>query len=230
MIYRAAALAVAVGMPCTAAQAAIFFTFQDPSPDRELTVQENPDNSLSFSYSMTQLVSLSVTASDGELANTTFSQTRLTMNVDTSTTPVVDQPNLLVAELSGTFTFEDVSGMSPATILTGTFDEAIATLLIADLMGTIEASGSAAGDTAVGSLQLTAGDALTDLFVDDSLVLGGRQTASFALSELSGMEDGDDLFTLMGSAAFTGSSQVIPSPGSASLLGLAGLVALRRRR
>jgi MYXO-CTERM domain-containing protein len=120
--------------------------------------------------------------------------------------------------------------MSPATILTGTFDEAIATLLIADLMGTIEASGSAAGDTAVGSLQLTAGDALTDLFVDDSLVLGGRQTASFALSELSGMEDGDDLFTLMGSAAFTGSSQVIPSPGSASLLGLAGLVALRRRR
>jgi len=229
MNHRAAALAVAVGLPCAASQAALFFTFQDPGPAREFTAQENVDDSWSFSYSASQLVSLSITASEGEIPNTTFSQTRVTMNVQTSTSPIVDQPDLLVTEISGTFTFEDVSGMSPVTILTGTFDEAIATLLISNLMGSIEASGSATGDTAVGSLQLTAGDAISDLFGDPSLVLGGRQTASFALSELTGSEDGG-LATLIGSAAFTGSSEGIPSPGAFGLFAAASLAALRRRR
>jgi len=223
-----ATLCVAVGLPCAAAPGAIFFTFQDPGPEREVTIQENEDSSLSFMYSFVDTVALSLTSDAGEIADTTFSETRLTFNLQSSTTPVVDQPGLLVTELSGQFTFEDVSGGGAVTILTGDFSDAVATLLLGSFMGTIEGSGSLAGDTAVGSVQLTAGAALQGL-LDPGESLGGRQTSSFAFSELTGEED-DGLMTLLGSAAFTGSSQVIPAPGGAALLGLGLLSAARRRR
>jgi hypothetical protein len=229
MIYRAVALAVAVGMPCVAADAAIFFTFQDPGPEQELTIEEQGDGSLDFSYSFTQLVALSITSDDGEVPATVFSQTRLTLDMQSSTSPIVDDPNLLVTELSGSFVFEDVSGMDPVTILSGNFDQAITTLLRGEAMGMIEASGSVAGDTVVGSLSLTAGEALRNLFAEPESFLAGRQTASFALSNLTGDAD-DDLATLMGSAAFTGSSQLIPTPGTGALFGIGGAIALRRRR
>ncbi len=231
-MYRTiTALGAAIGLPCAAASGAIFFTFQDPGPEREITIQENQDDSLTFSYSFDNLVSLFITSDAGEIANTTFDQTRVTMNLTTSTAPIVDQPDLLVTELSGEFVFTDVSGArgddEGVTILTGVFDEAVATLLMGQFMGQIEASGSASGDSTVGSLQLIAGDALLAL-LEPGEVLGGRQTSSFALSELTGEDE--DPFTLTGSAAFTGSSEVIPAPGAFSLLGLGGLAAMRRRR
>lgn len=224
-----AALVVAVGLPCAAAQGAIFFTFQDPGPGREVTLQQEEDDSFSFSYSFDDTVSLFVTSDNGEIANTTFAETRLTLNMQTDTVPLVDQEGLLVTHLSGEFVFEDVSGMAPTTILTGLFDEAVATLLMGELMGQIEASGSVAGSTIVGSLQLMAGEALTSL-MDPGATLGGRQTSSFALSDLLGSDEGNGL-ALTGSAAYTGSSEVlVPAPGGAALLGLSGLVAMRRRR
>ena len=224
-----AALCVAMGLPCAAASGAIFFTFQDPGPEREVTVQENEDNSLSFTYSFVDTVALSLTCDDGEIPNTTFAETRLSLNVTTNGSPVVDQPGLMVANLSGTFVFEDVSGVDPVTILTGQYTDAVATLLMASFMGQIEGSGSVAGDTAVGSVQLFAGDALLAL-LDPGESLGGRQTSSFAFSELTGGDDERGLMTLVGSAAFTGSSEVIPAPGGAALIGMGVLAAARRRR
>jgi len=229
MMYRLAAIAVAVGAPCVTADAAIFFTFQDPGPAQELTIQEQGDGSLQFSYSFTHLVSLSITSDGGEVPATVFNQTRVTLDMQTSTSPIVDDPNLLVTELSGSFVFEDVSGMDPVTILTGDFTEAITTLLRGEAMGLIEASGSVAGDTVVGSLSLTAGEALENLFADPGAFLAGRQTASFALSNLTG-DAGENLATFVGSAAFTGSSELVPSPGATALFGLGVLAGMRRRR
>ncbi len=229
MYSSIAALVVAMGLPCAAASGAIFFTFQDPGPEREVTLQQNEDDSFSFAYSFDHTVSLFVTSDNGEIANTTFNQTRLTLSMQTDTMPLVDQEGLLVTHLSGQFVFEDVSGGAPTTIMTGLFDEAVATLLMGEFMGQIEASGSVAGSTIVGSLQLMAGEALTSL-MDPGATLGGRQTSSFALSDLLGSDEGNGL-TLAGSAAYTGSSEVlVPAPGAAALLGLGGLVAMRRRR
>lgn len=224
-----AALAAAIGLPCAVAQGAIFFTFQDPGPEREVSIQENVDDSFTFAYSFSETVSLSLTSDAGEIADTTFAETRLTLNVTTDGAPIVDQPGLLVANILGEFVFEDVSGGGPVTILSGVFDDAVATLLLGNFMGQIEGSGAVAGNTTVGSLQLTAGDALLAL-LDDGVTLGGRQTASFALSDLVGEEDGEGLMSLAGSAAFTGSSQLVPAPGAAALFGLGGFAAMRRRR
>lgn len=229
MFIRAAALAVAVGLPCAASHAAIFFTFQDPGPEREFTLQENGDNSITFLYSLSQFVSLSVTSDSGDLVSTTFAETRVSFSMKTTTTPIVDQPGLLVANLSGVFTFEDMSGVMPSTILTGTFDRAVTTLIMGQSMGTIEASGSVAGDSVVGSLSYVAGDALLAL-LDAGDILGGRQTASFALSELTGGLDGNGLLSMLGSAAFTGSSEVVPTPGALALFGIGAVSATRRRR
>ena len=228
MTLRAAAVTAAVGLSGATAHGAIFFTFQDPGPDREVTITENEDNSLSLSYSFAETVSLFITSDEGEIPNTTFEDTRLTLNLTTSTSPLVDNPGLYVSHISGEFVFEDVSGMMPATILTGVFDDAVATLLSSELLGVIEASGSAVGDSVVGSLQLIAGAALTPLLAPGT-ELGGRQTASFALAELTGGETEEGLAVLEGSAAFTGSSETIPAPGAAGLFGL-GLLAMSRRR
>jgi len=229
MHYTIAAVAAAAAIPCATASGAIFFTFQDPGPAKEISVQENPDESMSFTYDFGQIVSLSITSDAGEVPNTVFSQTRLTLDMTTTSAPIVDETDLFVARLSGQFTFEDVSGGEPTTILTGTFDRAVATLLMGQFMGKIEASGSVAGDSTVGSLTLEAGDALLDL-LEPGQQLGGRQTSSFAISNLSGDTGGDNgLLSLLGDAAFTGSSQVVPTPAAAALLGLSGF-AVRRRR
>lgn len=229
MNWRRAAGLAAVTVPSALAHGAIFFTFQDPGPNRELSVQEHADHSMTLSYSMSETVSLAVTSDAGEVADTVFDQTRLTLAVTTSVTPIVDEPGLLVTRVSGTFVFDDMSGVGPVTILSGTFDRAVTTLLMSQFMGTIEASGSAAGDSTVDSLTLTAGTALESLLANGAM-LGGRQTASFALSELTGGLDEQGLMSLVGSAAFTGSSEVIPAPGVATVFGLSAVGVLRRRR
>ncbi len=229
MTFSRAVLVAAVGLPCAMAHGAIFFTFQDPGPSREVSVAQNQDDSMTFTYSFDDTVSLFFTSDMGEIPNTTFGETRLTMNLTTSTTPLVDQPGLLVAEISGEFVFEDVSGDDPIIIMNGLFNEAVATLLMGQFMGKIEASGSATGDSVVGSLELFAGDALLDILAPGES-LGGRMTSSFAFSELSGTPDGDGLLKMTGSAAFTGSSEIIPAPGALGLLGLGGMAISRRRR
>ena len=97
-----AALCVAMGLPCAAASGAIFFTFQDPGPEREVTIQENEDNSLSFMYSFVDTVALSLTSDAGEIADTTFAQTRLTLSVSTDGSPVVDTPGLYLLAITVT--------------------------------------------------------------------------------------------------------------------------------
>jgi len=228
MNYTIAAVAAAIAIPGATASGAIFFTFQDPGPAKEITVEENGDESMSFMYDFGQTVSLSITSDAGEAPDTVFAQTRLTLDMTTTSSPIVDEPDLFVARLSGQFTFEDVSGADPVTILSGPFDRAVATLLMGQFMGTIEASGSVAGDTTVGSVSLEAGEALLGL-LEPGQVLGGRQTSAFAISNLSGDTGQNGLLSLLGDAAYTGSSQVIPAPAAAALFGLGGF-ALRRRR
>lgn len=229
MNYTIAAVAAAIAIPGATASGAIFFTFQDPGPAKEITVEENADESMSFIYDFGQMVSLSITSDAGEVPDTVFDQTRLTLDMATTSSPIVDEPDLFVARLSGQFTFEDVSGAEPVAIFTGAFDRAVATLLMGQFMGTIEASGSVAGDSTAGSVSLEAGEALQAL-LEPGQELGGRQTSSFAISNLSGDTGQNGLLSLLGDAAFTGSSEVVPAPGAATaLFGLGGF-ALRRRR
>lgn len=211
--------AVAGLAAATAANATVYFTFDDPSTPRELTYTAgNAGGDGSLTYSAATNVDLVVDASEDGFGIQTYSAL-LTMNLTVGAAGIGGAPIL------GTFAFS-VGGNDI-------------------LVGTVNAGGGTmSGFGGVGGLWFT--DALSsgaftwEAFNDLTTQIGGGVLAStfngsFALSNITpffGGVNADGYFnSFTANVAFVGDAVwAIPSPGSAALFSIAGLIVARRRR
>lgn len=211
--------ALAGAAATTAANATVYFTFDDPSTAKELTYTAgNAGGDGSLTYSGATTVDLVVDASEDGFGIITYAAT-LTMNLTVGAAGIGGAP------LLGSFSFS-VGG-----------DDI--------LVGTVNAGGgSMSGFGGVGGLWFT--DAISsgafawEAFGDLSTQIGGgvlasTYNASFALSNITpffGGVNSDGYFnSFTANVAFVGDAiWAVPSPGSAALFSIAGLVVARRRR
>lgn len=219
---------IAAGMACAcgaAAEAAISFTFQDPSTAREVTqTASGAATPGSISYNPVPAVSLRVDGTEEGLGVLNYSTT-LTMNISVGPGgPVSGVPGALSALLSGNFSFFDRD--SSATILTGTFtNAAIVTLTQAGAIISTSQD-SLMTYTAAGAL-------LTQLNNHGFSGLTGPSDAAFTLTDITptALLNGFGFFnSFTANAAFTGTTHVVPAPGALGLTALAALGVARRRR
>lgn len=211
--------ALAGAAATTAANATVYFTFDDPSTAKELTYTAgNAGGDGSLTYSASTNVDLVVDATEDGFTIETYSAL-LTMDLTVGAAGIGGAP------ITGTFSFS-VGGNDI-------------------LVGTVNAGGgSMSGFGGVGGLWFT--DAVTsgafswEAFGDLSDQIGNgllasTHNASFALSNITpffgGVNQSGYFNSFTANVAFVGDAAwAVPSPGSAALFGLAGLVVSRRRR
>lgn len=229
------ALVGALGLAAAAgsAQASISFTFDDPSENREevYTAPAFVGDTGHLTYLSQFPVELVVNAINEGAAQAVTFDAKFVKNVDVGA--VTDLGGgTYSASITGTFEYL-TNDISEDLILGGTFTGAL--IFIISDVGTIVASDS------VGDLVYTAGQEMIDRLLSDANYvfpgfdpLGGRD-AAWTLTDLTGISlvsSGDDDFfgDFSASAAYTGTADVIPTPGSIALMGLAGLGVISRRR
>ncbi len=211
----------------SAANAAIYFTFDDPSTPLELTyVAGTGGGSGSVTYSSAARVDLVVDGTEDGFGITTYSA-RLTM--DLAVAPVFAPP-IPIAVTTGTFTFAIDDGFGGFTdILHGDAGEIGGAMFAIGFSGSISFSND--GDEDPVLFNWTAMNDLLAFLGGNQLI--GAQSASFSLAALTppvlGVNVEGYIPSFTANAAFVGHGE-IPAPGPTALFGLAGLVMARRRR
>lgn len=226
----AAGLLAAAG---SVANAAVTFSFADPAPGKQLRHTSNgaAPGSGTFSYDMsntTGVIRFIVGSNDGSIPTTVFSNARMDMNIHMGlATPV---PGGFMAPLSGSFRVFDFS--SGLDILTGVFGSQGpgGTAVVFGASGALITNSIAPND-----LVYTAGPALQAL-LPAGLFLAPLFDAVFTITDIAQIGGGPfintagEVASFDANASFSGTSELIPTPGTLALLGVAGLVGIRRRR
>lgn len=232
-LAASAGLALAAG----SANAAIFFTFDDPSAALEVSYQQptGPADTGDLTYSATIPVDLVADATEeGAAAPVTFQAYYSTATTVGAVTQV--GPGAYIAPVSGAFSFRRAD--NDQLILSGSYSGA--TLFITSQAGSLLADGEVEG----GSLVYTEGPALTAGLGGVGYVLPGFDLdqpadAVWTLTSITGInlisfQRGGPRFlgNFNANAAYTGTVRVVPTPGTVALAGMAGVAVLggRRRR
>ncbi len=227
------AMAMLAGaVAATSANAAVYFTFDDPSTPLELSyVAGSGGGSGSVSYSGAARVDLVVDGTEEGWGVITYSA-RLTMDLAVGASLF---PPLPFADVTGSFTFAIDDGF-------GGFED----ILVGSMMNTgltphdLTASGFA-GSMSFSNAGIegeafdwTAMNSLAAFFAGNPLF--GAQSASFSLAGITpgvfGVNAEGYIPSFNANAAFVGAAEVnqVPTPGSVALLAIAGLLGVPRRR
>lgn len=213
-------------------QAAIFFTFDDPSAALEVqySAPTMPGQLGQLSYNTAVPIQFVVDATEeGATAPVTFDAI---FSLNSQVSPVVTVgPGAVTASVSGQFEFRRQDNNQ--LILSGSYQSAI--LFVTSIVGSLLADGTVEG----GSLSYAAGPAMEAGLagVDYDLPafnaaqpLDGVWTLT-AISQVGFVQVGQDRFlnNFNANAAFTGTVRV-PTPGAAALAGMAGLMCFGRRK
>jgi len=227
-VFALSALAGAVAT--SAANAAVYFTFDDPTTPLELTyVAGTNNNSGSMSYSGAARVDLVVDGTEEGWGTITYSA-RLTMNLSVQG---AFSPPLTMAGVRGDFTFAIDDGFGGfEDILVGSTVDGAGLLFAGGFSGAVNFSNT--GFEGDGEFDWTALNSLSSFFDGNSLF--GAQSASFSLAAINpgvfGLNQEGYIPSFNANAAFVGAAEVnpIPTPGTAALLAVAALVGAPRRR
>lgn len=232
------AIVAASGTMTGAAQAAILFSYEDPTA----LVQE-------FVYTQPAMVGGlgSLTYENDVIHNFVIDArqefpgarvtVQATLNLTADVGPVTQVSNLFVASTAGSFEFLTTE-MTPRVILSGTFSDGTLTTFFGS------GSATAARNDIGGSLVLTAGPALFDILADlgytDFPGLGlAPASASWSMVNISEeispatlVQFEDDLFfpDFDADNAFVAQATVLPTPGSLALIAGAWVVSFASRR
>ncbi|MBM4109649.1 MAG: hypothetical protein FJ255_12720 [Phycisphaerae bacterium] len=224
----AAGLLAAAG---SVANAAVTFSFADPAPGKQLRHTSNGgapgSGTLSYDQSNTTgVIRFIVGSNDGSIPTTVFSNARMEMSIDMGT--AIPIAGGFMAPLMGTFRIYDFS--SALDILTGTFGQGGGTAVVFGASGALITN-----SIAPNALVYTAGPALQAL-LPTGLVLAPLFDAVFTITDIAQIGGGPfvntagEVASFDANASFSGTSELIPTPGTLALLGAAGLVGIRRRR
>jgi uncharacterized protein (TIGR03382 family) len=226
---------IAVGMLAAAgsiAQATVMtFSFADPAPGKQLRHTSNgpAPGSGALTYDMsatTGVIRFIVGSNNGSIPTTVFANARMEMNIDVGlATPI---PGGFMAPLMGSFRIFNAD--SSLDILTGTFGQGGGTAVIFGASGAVITNSIAPND-----LVYTAGPELQAL-IPSGLFLAPLFDAVFTITDITQIGPGPfvstsgEIASFDANASFSGTAELIPTPGTLALLGLAGLTGLRRRR
>ncbi len=198
----------------------VFFTYDDPegTPREFMYTAGNANNDGTITFNTSSQLDLVVDAQEPGFGVVTYVVTlSLDMTVGQAT---LVSPGVWQAPVDGSFAFNDgVDDILTGTVMDGAF-------LTFGTTGNVNASSSTL------SLMMTASGQLLAQF-------GGAQLseafdASWSLADFlpgaPSVNSSGYLQSFVANSAFVGSAFIVPAPGGAALLGLAGLVALPRRR
>lgn len=222
--------ALAGAVATSAANAAVYFTFDDPSTPLELTyVAGTGGGDGSLSYSGSARVDLVVDGTDEGWGVITYSA-RLTMDLAVTDSPF---PPFPFGEVSGSFTFAIDDGFGGfEDILVGTTNDTPGLMSAGGFAGAVSFSNT--GTENDGAFDWTAMNALSAFFNGNALF--GAQSASFSLAAINpgvfGLNSEGYIPSFNANVAFVGAAEVnpIPTPGTAALLAVAALIGAPRRR
>lgn len=223
--------ALAAGLMCASAVAhagVISFSFTPATTGGTLTCVAGaggPDTGLLIFNQNTPLTfTVDATGDGGGI--TTFNNARATMSI---TLPPASNlgGGLFQSQVSGTFTIYDFTGNVRTDILTGN--------LTGGVFQKFQTSHLIQLGTNTG-LTYTAGPRLTQI-LGAGRTLSTPESGLFALADVRTFTGGTEVIgpgnvfdSFFANTAFTGSSNVIPNPGSIALLTVGGLMMARRRR
>ncbi|HVZ93425.1 MAG TPA: hypothetical protein VG797_02840 [Phycisphaerales bacterium] len=230
------ALAATAGIAATAGStnAAIYFTFDDPSAALEVqyVAPTGPADTGDLTYNTSIPVDFVVDATDeGALDAVTFQAIFSTATTVGAVTQV--GASTYTAPISGQFEFRRADNNQ--LILSGMYNGA--TMFITSIVGSLLADGTVDG----GSLFYSPGPALTSALAGVGYALPGFNLAQAmdavwtltAITRVQLIQFGGEgprfLDSFNANAAFTGTVRV-PTPGSIALVGLAGLSLAGRRK
>lgn len=247
LIKPAVCGALAVAVCAGAGNAAILFTFEDPSASvKEFQVFAPPGIGQpgSLLYNPNISVNLTIDASQESPGARVTLPARLFF-LSMTVGPVTQVGNTFIGQTSGAFEFRlPPGGPNPGkVILRGEFNDAT----LSTFFGT--GSHLAAKNTEGGSLLLTAGSALPGILAGVGYALpgggfdpNGPSSAAWSLTGINSTVKADTLVgfppnpdkyfpNFAADSAFVGAATVIPTPGAVTFVGVAtGLVLVRRRR
>lgn len=219
MVRCAVLSAAGIAIAASTAQAAVFFTFADPTAPREV---EFDSDSNTLSYDTGTLLNLVADATDEGAASTETFSAMLTMEITVGdASPISDVEGGFTAPVSGFFEFT-LSG-SGESLLRGEFSGG----------GLVTLGGAGAViSTSNTGLTYTAGSDLA-MYLGDAGIssLVAPFDASFTLTDVEPAISVDDgkFEDFSANAAFTGTAN-IPAPGAIVLIGASALAASGRRR
>lgn len=224
-------VALAAGLMCASAVAhagVITFSFTGVSSGGTLTTVAGaggPDTALMvFNQNIPLNFTIDDTANGGGL--TTFNNARATMSI--SLPPANNLGGgLFHSQVSGSFAIYDFTGNVRTDILTAN--------LTGGIFQKFQTSHLIQLGTNTG-LTYTAGPRLTQI-LGPGRQLAASESGLFALADVRTFTGGTEVIgpgnvfeSFFANTAFTGSSNVIPNPGSVALLTVGGLMMARRRR
>lgn len=219
--FALATLAIAGSV--SAASAGLTFSFADPAGPGQLT---NTGGLLS--YNSSAVLSFNI---DGTTEPNAFSVSFVNAGLELSLTlsnATAVFPGLLKADIAGTFRFfnRDVNGGvgAAATILEGTAP--------GGAFVNIGATGSVLSDFQFFGLTLSAGQQLQNLLLPGRFIAPPFDSV-FTVTDIVPLPVtivNGTISNFTANTSFSGTANVIPTPGSVALLALGGLVTARRRR
>ncbi len=219
-IVAIAGLCLAAG----AAQASIAFSFADPANGRQLTnVKDGAAAGVGLmTYDSSAPITFIVDGTEDSLGVLVFNNARMEMRFEMS--PAVTIAGVTTAPVAGTFRIYNAT--SGNDIVTGQSADG-AFVRIAGTNSILFSSPD--------GFTYTAGADLTS-FLPSGQSLAADQEAVFTLTDVL-VQGGGSMFAAGGvfkdfaaNASFSGTSNLVPTPGAIALAGLGGLLVGRRRR
>lgn len=247
-----AILALLAGAAATSAQASMLtegvvsFTYADPSGELSVVHTEGGLGDLGSTITVSTNVDLEIdlTGIGGGVLN--FDNVRIEKTVQLGEVTEVAPGMFLADAFNGHFDFFDTNvvaaGLPGELILSGDYGffgggekfgggpgDSFGAAFILTESGVLTANDSFVG----GSLEFSLGTQLANLFAADNLSVGDDRDASWTLTNIT-PDAAVNQFGFFSSfdadGAFTGSFNVVPSPGSVALAGIGGLMFLRSRK
>ena len=224
------ALAAGLVLAAGTANAAISFSFADPgATSGEMRNTRNDSTGGTVTYNMNAPLAFIVDLTQHGGGVTVFGDARLELNLTIGLATGVGPGTYSASVTGGSFrVYNNVSGQD--------------ILLAAVAGGSIVtyAPGGSLGSTTSLGLTYTAGSELTTLInaLGAGLSIGAPSDGVFTLTDINPVQNlvedlgqGSYVYNnFAANASFSGTTALIPTPGSLALLGLGGLVAGRRRR
>ena len=234
---RIAIIVAATGLQFPlAANAAVSFTFQDPSSALEFVYTEGDDMNVGrISYNSPMdgsVLQLTVDASEHGLAPISFDAI---LDIDLAVSTATDLGFGAIANVTGTFRFYDAS----ADAVRGVLPLILEGVVTNGSFFVIGTTGAQVSSSTENSLVLNAGSALQDYLDMGGLSLAEQMDSSFSLSgiTLAGGGGGAPTINQFGymesfasNAAYVGNAEIVPSPPVGLTLAALAIATPRRRR